>query len=200
MARHNGICMKPSIDRARTAVLIMDYQSGIVGNFGGSDQAGLLQRTQAVLVAARAARIQVVYVVIGFRPGHPEISPRNSAFGGVKQSGIFATGDPKAEIDSAVAPQAGDIIVTKRRVSAFSGSDLELVLRSNGIETLVLMGIATSGVVLSTVRQAADADYELVVLSDCCADRDPEVHRCLMEKVFPRQAKIMTGEAFRLDL
>jgi nicotinamidase-related amidase len=188
------------IDRARTAVLVMDYQSGIVANFGGADQAGLLQRAKAALDAARAAAVPVIYVVIGFRPGHPEVSPRNVAFSGLKASGLFASGDPKAEIHPSVGPRPGEVIVTKRRVSAFSGSDLELVLRSKGIETLVLLGIATSGVVLSTVRQAADADYGLIVLCDCCADRDPEVHRCLIEKVFPRQARIMTGEEFRLGL
>jgi len=186
------------IDRTKTAVLIMDFQSGIVAGFGGGDQAGLLQRAQAVLTTARAAMLPVIYVVIGFRPGHPEISPRNAAFSAAKKAGRFAAGDPEAEIHPAVQPRAGDIIITKRRVSAFSGSDLDLVLRSKGIETLVLMGIATSGVVLSTVRQAADADYGLIVLSDCCADRDPAVHRCLMEGVFPRQASVATGEEFRL--
>ncbi len=188
------------IDRVRTALLIMDFQSGIVANFAGSDQAGLLDRAKAAIAAAHAAAVQVVYVAIGFRPGHPEISPRNAAFSGLRTSVIFDAGNPNAEIHPALAPREGDIIVTKRRVSAFSGSDLEVVLRSKGIETLVLAGIATSGVVLSTLRQAADADYRLIVLSDCCADRDPEVHRCLLDKVFPRQAKIMTGEEFRLNL
>jgi nicotinamidase-related amidase len=187
-------------DRAHTAVLVMDYQAGIVGNFAGSDQAGLLERAQSVITASRTAGIVVIYVVIGFRAGYPDISPRNAAFSGVKQMGIFTPGDPNAEVHSAVAPHQGDILVTKRRVSAFAGSDLELVLRSKGIETLVLMGIATSGVVLSTLRQAADSDYGIIVLSNCCADRDPEVHRCLMEKVFPRQAKVMTGEEFRQSL
>jgi hypothetical protein len=55
-----------------------------------------------------------------------------------------------------LAAAAGDLIVTKRRVSAFTGSDLEVVLRAAGTEHLVLTGIATSGVVLSTLRQAAD--------------------------------------------
>lgn len=194
--------MNPSepIDRERTALLVMDFQAGIVANFAGGDPAGLLARAQAALAAARGAAVPVIHVVIGFRAGHPEISPRNAAFIGLKASGIFAAGDPKAGIDPALAPADGEIIVTKRRVSAFSGSDLGLVLRSKGIETLVLAGIATSGVVLSTLRQAADDDYGLIVLSDCCADRDPDVHRCLMEKVFPRQARVMTADEFRLAL
>lgn len=188
--------MTQPIDRTRAAVLIMDYQSGIVANFSGSDPSGLLARAKAVLTAARAASVPVIHVVIGFRPGHPEISERNASFSGVKKTGRFAAGDPKAEIDPAVAPEPGDIVVTKHRVSAFSGSDLEMVLRSSGVETLVLLGIATSGVVLSTVRQAADMDFDLVVLSDCCADRDQEVHRCLTEKVFPRQARVLTAREF----
>ena len=74
-----------------------------------------------------------------------------------------------------------------------SGTDLEMVLRARGIDTLVLLGIATSGVVLSTVRHAADADYQLVVVSDCCADADEEVHRVLTEKVLVRQATVATA-------
>ena len=84
------------------------------------------------------------------------------------------------------------MVVTKRRVSAFTGSDLEVVLRSNGIDSLVLAGIATSGVVLSTVRQAADLDYRLTVLADGCLDADAAVHRVLLENVFPRQAEVAT--------
>ncbi|HEV2254171.1 MAG TPA: isochorismatase family cysteine hydrolase [Streptosporangiaceae bacterium] len=100
-------------------------------------------------------------------------------------------GDPGAAIHPAVAPAPGDLIVTKRRVSAFTGSDLEVVLRAAGIDHLVLTGIATSGVVLSTLRQAADLDYRLTVLADGCLDADPEVHRVLTDKVYPRQADVL---------
>jgi nicotinamidase-related amidase len=86
--------------------------------------------------------------------------------------------------------------VTKLRVSAFAGSDLDVVLRADGIDTLVLTGIATSGVVLSTLRQAADLDYQLVVLEDGCLDADLEVHRVLMGKVFPRQAEVTSIDAW----
>ncbi|WP_279582549.1 cysteine hydrolase family protein [Fodinicola feengrottensis] len=104
----------------------------------------------------------------------------------------FTEADPHAAIDQSVAPRPGEIVVTKKRVSAFTGSDLEVVLRSAGIEHLVLTGIATSGVVLSTLRQAADLDYQLTVLSDGCFDPDPEVHQVLVGKVFPRQAEVTT--------
>jgi len=87
-----------------------------------------------------------------------------------------------------------DALLPKHRVSAFAGTDLDMILRANAIETLVLTGIATSGVVLSTVRHAADTDYKILVVGDCCADRDAEVHRVLTEKVFPRQATVVKAE------
>jgi nicotinamidase-related amidase len=171
-------------------LLVMDVQRGIVERF--ADDTGYLERLSGAVTAARAAGIRVVYVRIGFRPGHPEISPRNLTFSAIATSGGFADDSPAAQIHPAVAPQTGDLVVTKRRVSAFTGSDLAVVLRGLGAGTLVLTGIATSGVVLSTLRQAADLDYRLVVLSDACLDADPEVHRVLTEKVFPRQAQVQT--------
>ena len=100
--------------------------------------------------------------------------------------------DEWMKIDPSVAPLSHEVVITKRRISAFTGSDLEVVLRAQGIQHLVLTGIATSGVVLSTLREAADKDYRLTVLSDCCGDADDEVHRVLTTKVFPRQAEVLT--------
>ncbi len=75
-----------------------------------------------------------------------------------------------------------------------------MVLRSQGIDTLILCGIATSGVVLSTLRYAANQDYRLTVLSDCCADSDEEVHRVLTEKIFLRQATVLTVDEWQTTL
>ena len=91
-----------------------------------------------------------------------------------------------------MAPRDGDIIVRKTRVGAFSTTDLADQLAERGVDTLILAGISTSGVVLSTVRDGADRDYALYVLSDATADRDQSVHDCLMDSVFPRQATVIT--------
>jgi nicotinamidase-related amidase len=182
-----------SIDREHSAVLIMDYQATIVAGYG-TDQAALLRRAGDVLKAAREAKLPVIYVVVGFRPGYPEVSPRNATFSSIKQAGRLAPGEGGSEIHSSVAPQAGDLTVVKHRTGAFSGTDLEMILRAKGVDTLILFGIATSGVVLSTVRYAADSDYRLVVVKDCCSDQDSEVHNCLVGKIFPRQATVITSE------
>ncbi len=173
-----------------TALLVMDVQRGIVERH--AEDASYLRRLSDAIGGARMAGIPVVYVTVGFRAGHPEVSDRNKTFATIAGSGGFVHSDPATEIHPAVAPHSRDILVTKRRVSAFAGSDLEVVLRGLGADTLVLAGIATSGVVLSTVRQAADLDFRLVVLADGCLDADPEVHRVLVEKIFPRQATVHT--------
>ena len=181
------------------ALLVMDVQRGLVERFGNDPE--LLERIGTAINAARAVPIPVIYVVIRFREGYPEISPRNRSFAARRQTGSPMTeGSPELDIHPAIAPQPGDIVVVKRRVSAFAGSDLDVVLRAQGIDSLVLSGIATSGVVLSTLRYAADLDYQLSVLSDCCADSDPEVHRVLLEKVFPRQAAVLTAAEWRAAL
>ncbi|MEV4628161.1 isochorismatase family cysteine hydrolase [Micromonospora sp. NPDC049523] len=167
----------------------MDVQRVVVDRY---PDPGYLPRLREAIGAARTAGLPVVYVVVGFRPGYPEISTRNKMFGGLAGR-TGAAGDERAtQVHPDVAPESGDILVTKRRVSAFTGSDLDLVLRAGDIDHLVLTGIATSGVVLSTLRQAADLDFGLTVLADGCLDADPEVHRVLTEKVFPQQAEVIT--------
>jgi nicotinamidase-related amidase len=179
-----------TIDSDRSALLVMDFQVPIVERFA-TGQDALLSATAAAIDAARRNNLRVIYVVVGFRPGLPEIGPRNKSFSRLKASGGFST-----DIHTRLAPAADDVIVTKHRVSAFAGTDLDMILRAHDIDTLVLCGIATSGVVLSTLRYAADADYRIIVLRDCCSDQDGDVHGCLMDKVFPRQADVIDSTAF----
>jgi len=183
---------------SQTALLVMDVQVGIVTRYVQSDD--FMERMKAAITAAHNAQIPVIYVAVSFRPGFPEINPRNKIFSATRQQQSSLQAAATREIHPAIAPQAEDIVVTKRRVSAFTGSDLEVVLRSQGITHLVLSGIATSGVVLSTLREAADRDYQLTVLSDCCVDGDEEVHRVLLNKVFSRQADVVTADGWSASL
>lgn len=171
----------------RTALLVMDVQAGIIDRI--ADSAGYLARLTETVSAARARAIPVIHVVVGFRPGMPEASAKNQALSTLMQQRSTFLIDPRPLL----TPEGSEIVVTKRRVSAFTGSDLEVILRSAEIDQLVLCGIMTSGVVLSTVREAADMDYRLSVLADLCADPDPEVHAVLTNKVFPRQAQVMSA-------
>jgi nicotinamidase-related amidase len=178
------------LDLSRSALLVMDFQVPIVERFAVS-QDTLLAATADVISAARRTGVRVIYVVVGFRSGMPEISPRNKSFNRLKASGGLAT-----DIHPQLAPMPDDVVITKHRVGAFAGTDLDMILRAHDIDTLLLCGIATSGVVLSTLRHAADVDYRIFVLRDCCSDQDFEVHSCLMDKVFPRQADVIDSAAF----
>jgi nicotinamidase-related amidase len=197
--RGNSCVLETSVDNSKldpktTAVLTLDCQVGILGFAPGSEQ--IFPRASRVVKAVRDKKIPVIHVGIGFRPGYPEVPVDHPTFGMVRQSGKFVIGTESAAFHSSITPTADEIVVYKHRVSAFSGNDLEMILRAKGITHLVFFGIATSGIVLSTLRQAADLDFHCVVIADCCHDGDEEVHRVLTTKVFSRQATVVTTEKF----
>lgn len=174
----------------KTALLVMDMQNGIISRIG--EGTNVLVPTQRAIEAARQNSIPVIFVRVGFSEGYPEVSPQNKSFAVIAKLGGMTVADEATQIHEAVYPKANEPVVTKYRISAFAGSNLEIILRSQQIDTLVLSGISTSGVVLSTLREAADKDFILTVLSDACFDPDQEIHRVLTEKVFPRQADVLT--------
>ena len=186
------------IDPAHTAVLSMDCQTGIVSVYTREDKDAFLVRVSSTLSHARATKMTVIHVQVGFRPGLPEVSSRNLLFSTIKSSvqhqKLFE--GPLGAIPAAIAPKEGEIVVTKHRVSAFSGTDLTMILRANGIDTLVLFGIATSGVVLSTLLEAADDDFRLAVIKDCCADLDSNLHDFLINRFFPSRAAVLSAQEF----
>ena len=177
----------------------MDLQQGVVEKHIPRPEP-LLRAVAQALAAARAAGVPVIHIRIAFRDRYPEVSPRNRSFAAFIAAGGLGEGDPQTQLHQAIGSEPGDIVVTKRRTSAFAGSDLEVVLRSLGVENLILCGFATGGVVLSTVRQAADLDYGLTVLSDGCADPDDQVHDFLLRKIFVRQAEVVTVESWTKTL
>nr|WP_199081966.1 isochorismatase family cysteine hydrolase [Pedobacter sp. ASV19] len=177
---------------SKTALLVMDMQAGIVAML--PEAATIVTNTAKAIAKARDHKIPVIYVVVGFRQGSPEISMNNKSFAASKERFESVDMAEFVKIHEGLKPKADEVVVTKRRFSAFTGSDLEVVLRAYGAQHLVLTGISTSGVVLSTLREAADKDYRLTVLADCCADGDAEVHQVLTAKVFPRQADVLTVE------
>jgi nicotinamidase-related amidase len=177
------------------ALLLMDLQNGVIDHY--DVPAAYLDRVVATQERAEQAGRLVILVRVAFGPGHPEISGRNQMFAAAKAHGGLVIGDPAGEPHERLLRGHGEVVVTKKRVSAFTGSELDLVLRAHEITHLVLAGIATSGVVLSTLRDAADRDYELSVLDDLCLDRDEEMHRVLLQKVFPQQATVLSSTDWR---
>ncbi len=151
-----------------TVLLIMDIQE-IMMTFI-PDPKPLLAKVKQAIEGARAADIEVIYVILSFRKGHPEA------------------------LHSTIVPKEEELILHKKRVSGFVGSDLEMVLKSKNIDCLVIAGFATSGIVLHTVTEGSDKDYQITVLADACADRDPEVHEFLTKRIFPASGTVLTTD------
>jgi nicotinamidase-related amidase len=186
-----------TFDIPHTAVLAMDCQVGIVSIFV-NPQDEFVARASGALKAARTRGMPVIHIQVGFRPGLPEVSSRNKLLAAIKSSAQHQSlfqGSAGA-IHPALGPEPHDLVVTKHRVSAFAGTDLQMLLRAKEIATIVLFGIATSGVVLSTLLEASDADYRLVVIADCCADPDAELHDALLKRLFPKRAEVVTAADF----
>jgi nicotinamidase-related amidase len=187
-----------TIEPAHTAVLSMDCQDAIVSIYTREGKDAFLARVANVLNHARAIGMTIIHIKVGFRPGLPEVSSRNALFGAIKSSEhhqrLFR--EPLGAIPDVIAPQDDEVVITKHRISAFAGTDLDMILRANDIDTLVLCGIATSGVVLSTPIEAADADYRLAVISDGCADLDASLHDCLVQRFFPTRGSVFSTEGF----
>ncbi|HWC62494.1 MAG TPA: isochorismatase family cysteine hydrolase [Rhizomicrobium sp.] len=185
-----------TIQPAKSVLLLMDFQNAIVGMVG--DQApALLERAMEARRIARSAGMAVMHVRVAFGDAdYAAIPDRNKGFSALAGRRFLTDGSPEAAIHDRLAPAPDEEVFTKRRVGALSTTNLGARLKARGLDTLVLTGIATSGVVLSTLRDAADQDYRLLVISDCCADMDAETHRVLTEKVFPRQADVIPLAAF----
>jgi nicotinamidase-related amidase len=182
------------LEPSSTALVLMDFQSTTIDLLNAADAA---ERANQVRSACRARDVLVVFIRVAYRPGYPEISSRNLIGKQLVSAGMFLEGAAGTEISpifSGDEPAPNEVTLTKTRVGAFRGTGLDALLRAHDVQTVVLAGIATSGVVLSTVRDAADRDYNIVVLRDCCADRDTTVHQVLMDHVFPRQAVVLTSE------
>jgi nicotinamidase-related amidase len=184
------------LDPKKTAVLSLDIQEGIFGFIPPAK--AILPNASLVMEKARKGGFTIFHVGIGFESGYPEISPLNKRFAMVKERGIFVKGTDSAKIDPAIY-KPGETVIYKHRVSAFAGNSLQMILRAQGIENLVLMGISTSGIVLSTIRAASDLDFQCIVVKDACFDPDEEVHRVLTEKVFAAQGTVITAKEFQSE-
>lgn len=174
-----------------TVLLILDVQNGVIDRL--ENTTSYLERLASTVASARKANIKIIYVVTAFRPGYPENNPNNSSVPAVVARGEYLEGQPSTHVHPAIAPIPGDIVLTKRRVSAFFATELDMLLRCSDIDSIVVAGLITSGAVLSTIRQAMDMDYRITVLEDCCMDRDEELHRVLVDKVFKRKTAVLTA-------
>jgi nicotinamidase-related amidase len=179
------------IDPTKTALLVMDYQNGLFERIEEGE--ALLAGAGQAIELVREHGGHIGYVRVGFGDGEVPSGTMGRRIGREAAQTMFHADSPATQIHDQLAPLDGDMVVRKTRVGPFGTTDLQEQLQAKGVDTLILAGISTSGVVLSTVRDAHDRDYRLIVLSDLCADPEPDVHSFLIERIFPRQAEVITS-------
>ena len=169
---------------SRTAVIAVHMQHDIIsadGGFGGFFAAQAAERdvigqAAKLLDAARRSGAAVVYTRVAWQPGYPDLVVNSPLLGMVAQFGALVEGSAKAEIVPQLTPQDGDVFLTHQRVGGFSASQLDVILRSRGVDTLLFAGVATNASVESTARQASDLGYRTIIVADACSAADPGAH------------------------
>ncbi|MEU8319474.1 isochorismatase family cysteine hydrolase [Nonomuraea sp. NPDC048881] len=165
-----------------TALIIGDLQRGITGGYPFAQQ--VVPPLTELLPRARAAGVLVVFVHFAFRANGADVPPGSALMKSFFEAGdAFHEGSAGTELALPVADE--DVVVLKRRASAFAGTDLDLVLRARGVTTVAVAGVATSAMVAATCYDAADRGYQVTVLSDGCGDGDPALHDFFVDAVFP---------------
>ncbi|RAJ38589.1 nicotinamidase-related amidase [Kitasatospora sp. SolWspMP-SS2h] len=191
----------------RSALLVLDLINEIVhprGKYGAEGyqqqvaDRRVLENAARAIERARAADIPVIYVVVGFTAGYPEWPPGSPIFRAAKPDGRLLLGDWATQVHDAVKPAEGEPVIAKHRISPFHGTGLDLLLRTLGVDTLLLTGVSTDMVILATARDGHDRDYRVKVLEDATAADGPEMHRAALT-VIARCAEITTVDEALAD-
>ncbi|WP_210275236.1 cysteine hydrolase family protein [Martelella soudanensis] len=173
----------------KTALVLLHYQTDILALFEDAGIDAYVRRMDRLAEAARAAGIPVFFVKVGFSADYREIAPLNKNGQMIKSFGLFTA--------DSIAPtllRSGDIVITAHRVSGFHGTALQAMLADRGIDTLIMAGIATSGVVVSTLSEASDLDFRILLVEDGCFDPDRAVHDALVSVPFSTRADILSAD------
>ena len=193
------------VNPERTAVVLIEYQNDFTTEGGAlhgavkevMDETGMLERSRRVADEARRAGATIVHAPISFAEGYGELGDPDKVYGilrGVIDSNAFVKGTWGAEICDAMTPASGDIVVEgKRGLDAFATTNLDFVLRSNDIQTVILGGFLTNCCVESTMRTAYEKGYDVITLTDCTAATSSEEQRVATSRDYPMFSQPMTG-------
>lgn len=179
-----------------SALLVMDMQNGIAGTLDDLNE--IIGATNEAIAVARRNNIPIIFVRVAFSESFSEISPNNKIFSRLKNSGQSMTiEDEASQIINELNVESNDLIITKQRISAFTGSNLDVLLRGLQVNNLILTGVATSGVVLSTTVEAIDKDFKLTILKDATADRDIKTHEFLLDNILPKYGQVLSTKEWK---
>jgi nicotinamidase-related amidase len=192
-----------SIDPATTAVVLIEYQNEFTTDGGvlhGAvaevmDKTNMLDNTRQLVEAARAAGVTIMHAPITFAAGYNELSKHPyGILKGVVDGSAFVKGSWGAAIVDELAPQEGDIVVEgKRGLDTFASTNLDFILRSKGITTIILGGFLTNCCVESTMRTGYENGYQVITLTDCTAATSVAEHENAISYDYPMFSKPMSA-------
>jgi nicotinamidase-related amidase len=194
-----------TIDRARTALILLHWQNDLV--LPGPKHSGTLpeviakahniEHAEAVLKASREKGILVAYVNAVHGPGYPEAPSHPTPLSrSVKSDGALLRGTPGVEVVKQLKPLDNEVVVENFCPSAFYGTELDVVLRNKGVTHIVLTGMTTEWVVETTARDGACRGYFIYTLEDCCNSRTDDLHKWPMTNILPKLGTVIDSKAF----
>jgi nicotinamidase-related amidase len=199
-----------SIDPKTTALVLIEYQNDFTSEGGvlhGAvsevmDKTGMMANTLEVVDAARSAGATVMHAPITFAEGYNEISSHPyGILKGVVDGKAFIKGSWGAAIVDELAPAEGDIVIEgKRGLDTFASTNLDFILRSKGITTIVLGGFLTNCCVESTMRSGYENGYKVITLNDCVAGTSTEEHENALKYDFPMFSEPMAASDLIAEL
>jgi nicotinamidase-related amidase len=193
------------VDPAKTALVLIEYQNDFTTDGGAlhgavkgvMDDSNMLANTKRVADEARKAGATVIHAPITFAPGYGELGNPDKVYGilkGVIDSTAFVKGTWGAAICDDMAPQGDDIVVEgKRGLDTFATTNLDFILRSREIETVMLGGFLTNCCVESTMRSAYEKGYDVITLTDCTAATSADEQKSATAQDYPMFSQPMTS-------
>jgi biuret amidohydrolase len=173
------------LDPARTALLVVHMAKGVPGDVDTpfnrlfrrrAEEKGVIRVQARLLDGFRKAKAKVVYTLVTYQPGLPGVRPNSPLFRTLIDNPTLLRGTPAVEVIDNIAPRPGEPVVRGQAANGFDGTALDTILRVAGVDTLVLVGIATDVAVESTARAASDLQYRTIVVSDACQADSDEAH------------------------
>ena len=176
-----------TIDYRRAALLMMHFQADVFSVLAGNLPNDMLDRANELIRAWRSTGRPIVFANFALGPHYESVSETNRLMVTISQTGLFRKPTPMAGLDVT----ADDRQYVCPRASVFYGTSLDQDLRAQGIDTIVMAGIASSGVLFSSVAWASDADYRIYLVRDCCYDPDVQAHEALFRTSFATRAVLI---------
>lgn len=198
------------IEMGTTAVLFIEFQNEFATEKGKlhaavspvMEETGMLSKAVQVAAAVRATGGKVFHTPITLaEDGSDNPNKGLGILAGCHNDKLFTRGTWGAEFCDAMKPMDGDVVVTgKKGLDAFPGTDLEALLKANGVETLVIAGFLTNCCCESTMRTAYEKGFNVITLTDCMAATSPEGHKAATEGTFGMFSKPMTATEFITEI